>query len=1226
MTDIASLVLSIDSSQAKKAETSLDGLTAAGDKAEATTKRLASASDVLASAARGIAAAYGALQLGKYAAEAALLNARYETLGVAMTVVGRNVGYTAEQMEGAAKALQRTGISMLESRQSAMQLVQAHIDLSASTKLARVAQDAAVIGNINSSEAFGRLVRGIQSAEVEILRGIGINVQFEAGYKQMAATLSKNVDELTENEKTQSRLNQVMAKGSDIAGVYEASMDTAGKQLQSMKRYTEDLKVTVGGVFNEALTVGVMAFTQGLKGANEEAQRLAANKDMETWGEGVTNVMVFVGDNINNLIGAMRAIGVTVAALAAASNLEIWDNAGRAAIKEGYDADIAAIYAGEDRFSKALEARRAARKESADKDARSAATIAEDRLGRYAQDRHTYADTPAVAKASKGPDEYTKLIAGIKEKMAVEQAELAGVGRLNEAERLREELYSKIDSGIIKLSLSQKLKLDAQLDDYNTLVKLSAEEKAAYESAMIIARARSDMRNKETDSIEAFTSAQSLGYVEAVNAANAQLQAEEKRLAQYGLSRTQIEALNIAELELQLTRKTAGSEAAKSLEAQIEARRKLLGVMSQVEDVEATTNLWKSIEQTAHTTFTNIFQGGQDAFTKLRDVLKSTLLDLLYQMTVKKWIIGISATVTGAGAASTVSGSGGALDWLTNFGSSTTKTVERIGETMINTGSETLNKVGSWLLNNSSGVGNFASGASAVVNYLNAIDLWTQGKRGEAIGSAAGQYFGGPIGSAVGRFVGSKFDYTVEPKGNALVVNAGAGGASAVANRSDFTQTGGWFGGGVTNNSSWAAADAGTTGYIDESIKNVTAANTAYADALGLNSEALKNYTAQLEINVTGMDSAAAQAAIDAEIARFQADQLSSAYGDVLATVAKTGETTTETITRIITDLTVVNSTFSNLGWTLYDVGVAGGAAASGLVSAMGGLQAFQAQMSSYYSNFYTKEEQRQATINSVLTDLNAAGITGYTSEQIGGASRADIRAAVEQIVSGRGTPEGDARAAAAIAAANRLSAVTPAMDSVTDSANNAAVAMGGGGGGGGGRSLADAASSLADALFDEARRIRELVTSENGLAGFAEAQARFAIGTAASRAGDQEAAKALPDLSRAMLDLAENSVSSKYELQLLRAQTAASLWQTGVIVAGATGGTIPQYDIGTPYVPFDQTARLHRGERVLTAAENAQGGADMSEVVALLEEIRDNSRDSRNMLERIITVGVTAL
>jgi hypothetical protein len=61
--------------------------------------------------------------------------------------------------------LEKTGIAMMEARQLVTQLTAAQVDLSNSSKLARVAQDAAVIGGVNSTQAFEPLTPGIVKAD-----------------------------------------------------------------------------------------------------------------------------------------------------------------------------------------------------------------------------------------------------------------------------------------------------------------------------------------------------------------------------------------------------------------------------------------------------------------------------------------------------------------------------------------------------------------------------------------------------------------------------------------------------------------------------------------------------------------------------------------------------------------------------------------------------------------------------------------------------------------------------------------------------------------------------------------------------------------------------------------------------------------------------------------------------------------------------------------------------
>ena len=166
-------------------------------------------------------------------------------------------------------------------------------------------------------------------------------------------------------------------------------------------------------------------------------------------------------------------------------------------------------------------------------------------------------------------------------------------------------------------------------------------------------------------------------------------------------------------------------------------------MQKQIDDFQS---IWNSIDRTAQQTFTNIFEGGQDAFTKLRDTLKATLLDLLYQMTVRKWVFNLAANVTGAssgavGAVANSSGLNSIGGLLGNFS----------GMSMANTaGSMFANATGGGLdaLLATNGAFGTAAGGAGIMGTLSAALPWVGGAL--AIASLLDKPGGGPktIGGA----------------------------------------------------------------------------------------------------------------------------------------------------------------------------------------------------------------------------------------------------------------------------------------------------------------------------------------------------------------------------------------------------------------------------------------------------------------------------------------------
>ena len=192
-------------------------------------------------------------------ATSAMTAARVEVLGTVLETVGENAGYSKEELAAFEVGLMGAGITAGASRQGLIQMMQAEIDLASATDLARLAQDAAVIAQINSSEAYERLITGIQRGQPILLKTMGITVDFQGAYKKMAAQLGKTTLELSASEKTQARVNEVMKAGGAIAGVYIDAMGDVGKKMGSLKGDFQDAANALGKAYLPAMESAVDA-------------------------------------------------------------------------------------------------------------------------------------------------------------------------------------------------------------------------------------------------------------------------------------------------------------------------------------------------------------------------------------------------------------------------------------------------------------------------------------------------------------------------------------------------------------------------------------------------------------------------------------------------------------------------------------------------------------------------------------------------------------------------------------------------------------------------------------------------------------------------------------------------------------------------------------------------------------------------------------------------------
>jgi len=300
---------------------SLDIIIKAIDQASANLKTVGGSLGTLGQEASNAAQSLQPLGLGLAALSAtggaligtaAMTAARVQVLGTVLETVGGNAGYSKEELAAFEAGLMETGITAGASRQGLIQMAQAEIDLSHATDLARLAQDAAVIANLNSSEAYERLITGIQRGEIELLKTMGLTVDFAGAYKIMAAQLGKTTQELTASEKMQARLNETMKAGEGISGVYINAMDDVGKKMGSIKGDVQDAANALGQAYLPAMGKAVDATRDALAWFTEldagTQKNIATFLGLGTAVTGAGGALILATPKIITMVGTLSTL------------------------------------------------------------------------------------------------------------------------------------------------------------------------------------------------------------------------------------------------------------------------------------------------------------------------------------------------------------------------------------------------------------------------------------------------------------------------------------------------------------------------------------------------------------------------------------------------------------------------------------------------------------------------------------------------------------------------------------------------------------------------------------------------------------------------------------------------------------------------------------------------------------------------------------------------------
>jgi hypothetical protein len=285
------------------------------DKATGVVKRIIS---TLTSPLTLIGMGGGALGAGALIRDFFMTAGRTETLNIAMESVAKATGTSMKELLAAREAVMDLGIAEQEATLIMTRFMQGQLDIAQAANIARVAQDAAVIAGVNSSEAAETMVEAVAKLSPELLTAFGMTKNMNDIFSEHAKHIGIVVEttdkygktvrhmtrDLTEAEKKQAMLSYVLEEGAKIAGTYEGAMGSAFKKMGSLTRYWTDFKTKVGApLFLAAFGAGIDALTDAFKRSIEWTKN--NQHVLEQWGKSIESSVNGAVERVKNLWGRL---------------------------------------------------------------------------------------------------------------------------------------------------------------------------------------------------------------------------------------------------------------------------------------------------------------------------------------------------------------------------------------------------------------------------------------------------------------------------------------------------------------------------------------------------------------------------------------------------------------------------------------------------------------------------------------------------------------------------------------------------------------------------------------------------------------------------------------------------------------------------------------------------------------------------------------------------------
>lgn len=681
----------------------------------------------------------------------------------------------------------------------------------------------------------------------------------------------------------------------------------------------------------------------------------------------------------------------------------------------------------------------------------------------------------AAAAANQEQNTYENLIASIRTKIAANEAEISGAGRLTESDKLRIKLQEELDAGSKTLTAAHKARALALLD----ILSAQEKEEARIKSLVVAYKQEAEIAEELAQAYVAQSKAREAGravvdsYVNGIDESNKALQYE---LSLMGLGTSAREvALEQYRIELDLKKQIAAIDANTGFDAaQREEERARARAGAAIAKANAASKAFLDEWKTSVSKYDDIFRqgfadmlnNGKDgwkSFTRsLVTTFKTTVADQIYKMFAQPFVVKLVGSLLGftgvAGVANAATGGsnllGTALQGTSLYSGLTSGTgvLGSIGNAIgLGVGASTTmgglgaTAIGSYAAPSVAAMtiapGATAAGAGGMSGALAAIPGWGWALAGVAL-----------LGS-----LAKKFDDSGTPHIGAGAIYSEAGGLQQGAGI--YNQ--GTFGMGMAEEYA-----KGTQEGVSTIAKSLTQTFDGIAKAFG--------QTAGYEIATAFADDSSKDGAWGSlRISKDGADLLNwndtreskwaprefangeEGYKEYLAEIAKDtravlldmdlpswADTMLESIgdaanmdqlAATVQQIGVIQTTFVQLGKTMEGFAGLTDQAFEALMRASGGFESLAANAGTYYENFYSEAEKTAAVTRSVSESLAQVGLAMP-------ATRDEFRALVEsQLALGESGAEA---VAALLGVSGAFASVVPAAAEATASLQAQAEAM----------------------------------------------------------------------------------------------------------------------------------------------------------------------------------------